>query len=351
MNSTKPVRVLIAEDSAVARELLTLIFENDPGLQVVGVACNGAEAVRMTQQLRPDVVTMDIYMPEMDGFEATRLIMEKSPCPIVIVSANLDNNEREMTFNALQAGALSVIPKPSMNDTDEVHQALAFQVKLMSEVKVLRRSSRRRTPAPQPPVRRNSQSQIRIIGIASSTGGPGVLAEILGGLRANFPAPVLVVQHITPGFGEGLAIWLNQQTPLQVTLARHADEPKAGQVLIAPDHHHMVINKMGLISLEQTAPYNGLRPAADKLFFSLARVYGPAALGVILTGMGNDGAEGLLAMRHAGAQTIAQDKDTCVIFGMPAVAIELGAVEQTLPADKIAAALTELVGATPIKHS
>jgi two-component system chemotaxis response regulator CheB len=179
--------------------------------------------------------------------------------------------------------------------------------------------------------------------MAASTGGPGILAEILSKLPANFPAPILIVQHITPGFGTGLADWLNQQTPLQVRLARHADEPKPGQALIAPDGAHMVVNSLGLIAMSNEPPLHGLRPAADYLFHSAARVYGATAIGVILTGMGSDGAEGLQTMRQVGAHTIVQDKETCVVFGMPAVAIELGAAEQILPAKRIAAAIMALI--------
>jgi chemotaxis response regulator CheB len=179
--------------------------------------------------------------------------------------------------------------------------------------------------------------------MAASTGGPGILAEILRHLPADFPVPILVVQHITAGFSRGLAEWLNQQTALQVRLAASGDEPKAGEVLIAPDHYHLLINRLGLLTLSQSPPLHNQRPSADLLFHSVAEIYGARAVGVILTGMGSDGGEGLWAMRQAGAHTIAQDKATCVVFGMPAVAIQLGAAEQILPVSKIAAALIPLV--------
>lgn len=360
MNTTiAPIRVLIAEDSLVARELLVAILQSAPGLQVVGTARDGAEAVRLARRLKPDVITMDVHMPELDGFAATRQIMAEIPRPIVIISASLNKHERDMTFSALEAGALSVLEKPTMDDPPEVYEALIKQVKLMSEVKVVRRwnieeARRRGGEAEQGDVknqssnlptglRRNGQTKIQLVAIASSTGGPGVLAKILSELPADFPAPILIVQHITPGFGAGLANWLNKQTALEVRLARHTDEPQAGQVLIAPDNYHMQINHLGLIALSQTPVEYGLRPSANVLFQSVARVYGSTALGIILTGMGSDGAEGLSAMRATGAATIAQDKDSCVVFGMPAVAIDLGAAEQILPADKIAAAMLALV--------
>jgi two-component system chemotaxis response regulator CheB len=319
---TTPIRVLIAEDSPVARELLVSILQSTPGLQVVGTARNGAEAVRLARRLKPDIITMDVHMPEMDGLEATRQIMAEIPRPIVMVSASLKKSERDLTFSALKAGALSVIDKPTMYDPPEVHESLATQVKLMSEVKVVRRWGQKTQSRPaqspslaEPPaLERNGKSAIQLVAIASSTGGPGILAGILSKLPASFPVPILIVQHITPGFGGGLAAWLNQQTSLQVRLARHADEPKTGQVLIAPDNYHMVINSMGLIALTKEPPQHGLRPAANYLFHSVARVYGATAIGVILSGMGSDGAEGLLSMREMGARTIAQNQATCVVL-------------------------------------
>ncbi len=324
------------------------VLQSTPGIQVVGTARNGAEAIRLTRRLKPDIITMDIHMPEMDGLEATRLIMNEMPRPIVIVSASIAQNERDLTFSALQAGALSVLEKPTIYDAPEIHYRLANQVKLMAEVKVVRRwsnSASTPAPAPQLPPRKKTEGKanLQIVTIASSTGGPGILAEILRGLPASFSLPILIVQHITPGFGEGLAAWLDGQTSLKVRLARHSDEPHPGEVLIAPDDHHMQINGMGLVALSKTAPFHGLRPAANVLFHSVAQVYGATAVGMILTGMGGDGAEGLLAIRQAGGRTIAQDKETCIVFGMPAVAIEMGAAEQILPVNKMAAALVALI--------
>jgi two-component system chemotaxis response regulator CheB len=350
-SKTTPIRVLVAEDSPTYRELLVAILQNVPDLQVIGTARDGVEAVRLAKRLKPDVITMDIYMPEMDGFEATRQIMTEIPCPVVIISASTAKGLQDLTFNALRAGALSVLEKPTLQDPPEAYEALAAQVKLMSEVKVVRRWAKSMAPSepklpattPSPPLVQNGNSKIQLVAIAASTGGPGILAEILSKLPADFPAPILIVQHITPGFGTGLADWLNQQTPLQVRLACHADEPKPDQVLIAPDGAHMGINSMGLIALSDAPPVHGLRPSADYLFHSIARVYGATAIGIILTGMGSDGAEGLQAMRRTGAHTIAQDKGTCVVFGMPAVAIEFGAAEQVLPAKQIAAAIMALI--------
>ena len=357
---TSPTRILVAEDSPVARELLVAILQNAAGMQVIGTARNGAEAVRLTHRLNPDVIAMDIHMPEMDGIAATRQIMAETPRPVVMLSASLHKNKRILTSTALQAGALMVIDKPKVNDPPEVVEALIQQLKLMAEVKVVRRwgdEERKSRTTNQPGaipsqpslakpvgISRNGQSTIQLVAIASSTGGPGVLAKILGDLPANFPAPILVVQHITPGFGESLASWLDQQTALKVRLARHGDFPKPGEALIAPDNYHMQLNRLGLVTLNQAPPKYGQRPSANILFQSAAEAYGAAALGVILTGMGNDGAEGLSLLRQNGARTIAQDRESSIVFGMPAVAIELGAAEQVLPADRIAPALLDLVG-------
>ncbi len=341
----------MVEDSPVARELLVTILQNAPGFQVVGVARNGAEGVRLAHRLKPDVITMDVHMPEMDGFEATRQIMAEIPRPIVMVSASMDKYERDMTFDALKAGALSVLEKPTMYDPPEVYEFLISKLRLMAEVKVLRRWNDRPAkttlatqPMTAPPVLlRNGQSKIQLVAVASSTGGPGVVAQILRELPADFRAPVVIVQHITPGFGDSFAQWLNLQTPLTVRLARAGDELEAGQVLIAPDDQHLTLNSLGQVALNQEPPLHGVRPSADYLFQSTARVFGATAIGVILTGMGSDGAEGLRQLRATGAHTIAQNEQTCVVFGMPAVAIKLGAAEQVLPVDQISTALLNLV--------
>jgi two-component system chemotaxis response regulator CheB len=347
--SPSAIRVLIAEDSPVFRELLMSILQTAPDLQVIGMACNGAEAVRLAKRLEPDVITMDIYMPEMDGFEATRQIMTETPRPIVVISSGVEKNERDLTFSALKAGALAVMPKPTVFDSPEVHRALAHQVKLMAEVKVVRHWGRERPSATRPlkhtdPILQASDSgKVGLVAVAASTGGPGVLAEILGALPVNFSVPILVVQHITPGFSQGLADWLNQQTPLAVSLAHVGQVPQPGQVLIAPDHAHLSVDGRGVVLIKNDGQEYGVCPAADVLFDGVAQHFGSKAIGVILTGMGSDGAEGLKAMRDRGAHTIAQDEQSCVVFGMPGVAIQLGAAEQVLPANRIAAAIKALV--------
>ena len=343
---TSPIRVLIVEDSYVCRDLLIMILQKSPDFQVIGTARDGVEAVRLARRLKPDVITMDIHMPEMDGYEATRRIMEEIPCPIVIISGSVNRAEHERSFDALSAGALSVVEKPTVNTSPDVIRRLLTHIRLMSEVKVVRRWPRRHDNGDLTvgvsATAVASSTWVQMIGIAASTGGPRALTHVLSQLPAEFPIPILIVQHVTVGFGEGFATWLNGQTPLSVRVARHGDEPRPGQVLVAPDDAHMVINNMGLIALRHDPPQHGVRPSADYLFQSLADVYGRTAIGVILTGMGHDGAEGLLALYKRGAHTIAQDQTTSVIFGMPAVAIERGAVTQIQPIDRIAATIYEI---------
>lgn len=340
----KPIRVLIVADSPIDRDLLVSVLQMEPGFQVAGSARNGAEGVRLAIRLQPDIITMDAHMPVMDGYEATRQIMREAPCPIVMISDRLHEDEHQLMFDAIQAGALSILQKPTPQDSPNVRQELVARLRLMSEVRVVRRwvtTTSNTDPLPPIPLH-NGRSPVRIVAMAASTGGPGALAHILGALPVDFPAPILIVQHVTVGFGEGLARWLNGQVALPVRIGRHADEPQPGEVLIAPDDYHMTVNKMGLITLSKTAAVHGLRPTADYLFHSLAEVYGKTAVGVILTGMGHDGAAGLRAMHQAGAYTIAQDEASCVVFGMPAVAVKLAAVTQVQSLDKIANLLMKL---------
>jgi two-component system, chemotaxis family, protein-glutamate methylesterase/glutaminase len=343
--NTLPIRVLVVEDSQVARELLVSVLQNSPGFEVVGTAQNGMEAVRLARRLKPSVITMDVYMPELDGLAATQQIMAETPCPIVIISACSNNQELNLTFSAIQAGALTVLDKPGLDDAPEVLQAMVERIRLMSEVKVVRRWSRPGPPAtggqqrsfPPGNTPARPMEKIELIAMAASTGGPAALVEILSRLPADFSIPIVIVQHITPGFGSSLVTWLNQMTPLEVRLAQSAETPRPGQALIAPDDYHLEITPLKMLKISQTPPdQNGQRPSANYLFHSVARNYGARAMGIILTGMGNDGAEGLLAMRQSGAYTLAQNQESCVVFGMPAVAIGLGAVDQILPVDKIA---------------
>ena len=356
------IRVVVADDSPSARELLVALLQNSEGFQVVGVASNGEEAVRLTKRLRPDVVTIDIVMPKMDGLTATRRIMREVPTPIVVITASLMRADVDLTFEALQAGALTVVRKPGLNDPETCERVIQT-VRLMSEVHVVHhwgRSERQHAGRTKEavPLQASIESQLvdrvrkhhkaQVVGIASSTGGPAALAKVLRALPADFPVPILGVQHITRGFASGLADWLNGETALRVVIAGHGDTPRSGHFLLAPDDYHMQVNVWGVIELNREPPYKGLRPSANHLFRSLARNYGPRAVGIVLTGMGDDGAEGLEALHQAGGLILAQDEQSCVVYGMPREAVVRSAADLVLSPDEIGSALGHL---DPRAHS
>jgi two-component system chemotaxis response regulator CheB len=293
---------------------------------------------------------MDIQMPRLDGFETTRRIMETQPVPIIICTATTDPKEVATTFRSMEAGAVACLEKPvSLEHPDHAEQvrSLLETIKLMSEVKVVRRWPRSRSnlaaTAATPAIVEGRRNGIRLIGIGASTGGPPVLQTIMAGLPKDFSVPLLIVQHITRGFLSGLVEWLNQTTAWQVHIAGHDTLPLAGHAYLAPDDLHMGVSRSGRIRLTHEEPENNLRPAVSFLFRSMAEVCAPDALGVLLSGMGKDGAAELKLMKDNGATTIAQDRETSVVHGMPGEAIELGGATHVLPADKIADTLITLV--------
>jgi two-component system chemotaxis response regulator CheB len=349
-------RVLIVDDSGIAREVLSRILSSDPEIQVIGTATNGIEAIEFIARNRPDIVTMDIIMPKMDGYEATRRIMETDPLPVVVVSASFDADEVEKSFRAVEAGAVAVLEKPRLSDIGQSTgdgAKLIQTVKAMAEVKVIKR--RRRTavglvekpakPKPDlPPLLPGpKEAHVRIVAIGASTGGPGVLQDILTQLPGNFGAPILVVQHISPGFVEGLVNWLNSSCKLTVRLAGHGCQALPGCVYVAPDGFQMKVDNRDRISLTTDDDGNVIRPSVSQLFRSVAHAYGRNAVGVLLTGMGRDGAEDLKLMRDKGAITIAQDEESSIVYGMPAEAVKMNAAQYSLPPRKIVEVLRHLV--------
>lgn len=328
------IRVLVAEDSATIRQLLVEILQADPEIQVVGEARNGVEAVAMTKYLQPSVVTMDIQMPGMDGFDATRRIMVESPTPIVIVSKSNAIREVEVSMQALHAGALAVLPTPLGPEApDFEEQALRFveTIKAMSHVKTVRRWA---TFEPSPVPSAQAVVRPRIVALAASTGGPSALSRILSEMHGDVP-PVLIVQHIAPGFVEGFAAWLDATVPLRVKVAEDREPLLARTVYVAPDDGHMGVDG-SRIMLSPAAAIDGFRPSATFLFESVARAFGPLALTVILTGMGRDGVTGLRMIRATGGRILAQDEESSIVFGMPGAAISEGLVDATLPLGALA---------------
>ncbi|MDB5863412.1 MAG: response regulator receiver (CheY-like) modulated CheB methylesterase [Betaproteobacteria bacterium] len=343
---TRKIAVLLVEDSVTTRLFLTHLLESDPQIQVIGAVRDGQAALDFVRETQPDVVVMDIHMPRLDGFEATRLMMESHPVPIIICSATANIKDTVVTFRAMEAGAIACVEKPASREDrnlEDTSATLLQTVKLMSEVKVVRRYPRLR-PAPNVPAQTTPRAaEFRLIGIGASTGGPPVLQTILGSLPKDFATPILVVQHIARGFVAGMAEWLNHTTALQIHIASHGTYPQPGHVYLAPDDFHMGVGNGGAIVLSREPPHDHLRPAVSFLFRSLAETCGANALGVLLTGMGRDGAEELKAMKDRGAITIAQDKESSAVHGMPGAAIELGGATHVLPPERIAQTIITLV--------
>ncbi|WP_171070149.1 chemotaxis-specific protein-glutamate methyltransferase CheB [Methylobacterium terricola] len=337
---------MLVEDSLVVRQLLAHIVSRDPRLALAAAVDSGEEALREIHRVQPDVISMDIRLPGIDGLETTRRIMAERPTPIVVVADAIEDSSLKISMNALRAGALSVVEKP-VGTGHRAYEAIADQIctqlRIMSQVPVIRRrpigSERLATPrdetrGPAAPIPATQAPSL--LAVAASTGGPPAFAKLLGALPADFPLPVLLVQHMGAAFMEGFADWLNGVVPLAVGLAREGVRPQAGHVYVAPGDRHLALSPGGLMTLLDEAPVGGQRPSATVLFRSVARSAGPRGFGVLLTGMGEDGAAGLLDMHLAGAATIAEHESSAVVYGMPAAAVRLKAAGSVLPLDLIA---------------
>ena len=354
------IRVLVVDDSATARALLVSLLTAEPDISVVGEATTGRDAVDLASRLAPDLITMDIHMPVMDGLEATMQIMIQSPRPIIIVSSAVQSDV-QLSLEAMRAGALMVMAKPqgpaSPGFADERRQFVSM-VRAMSQVKVVRRHGNvspftMNTPIARPaavlPGRVRGAlgtTPIRLVAIGASTGGPAALRTILADLPRDFSVPILIVQHIARGFSAGLADWLSHDTPLRVKLAELGEPAAAGTVYIAPDDRHLGCHlddrgEMRVI-LDGSAVVGAFRPSASFLFRSTGDSLGVGVLAVILTGMGDDGVSGLRVLKARGGRVLAQDEATSVIYGMPREAVRAGVVDTTLPLTAIARRLVDL---------
>ncbi|OQW85941.1 MAG: chemotaxis response regulator protein-glutamate methylesterase [Desulfobulbaceae bacterium A2] len=341
-----PIRVLLVDDSPIALHILQRLLSGMPDIQVAGTAANGKEALELIPTLNPDVICTDLHMPVMDGLEFTRAVMNKYPRPILVVSVSVEPDSPNI-FRLLEAGALDIYAKPHDilgADQDKLARELASRIRILAGVHVFRRTATAKTTPPTlPPLRLTPHANVRIVAIGASTGGPQALREILSRLPASFPVPVMCVQHIGSDFLTGLVNWLAEACPLTVRKAVQGELPCAGMVYFAPEDTHLELDDGGRFSLSLAPPCDGHRPSATVALRAAARRYGAGTVGVLLTGMGRDGAEGMAEIAAAGGATIAQDETSSVVYGMPKAAVELGAAQHVLPLDHIAPALVALV--------
>jgi two-component system chemotaxis response regulator CheB len=326
MNTNRPIRVLVVDDSPTMVNTMATLLSQEPRIEIVGRAGDGNRAVSLARLLRPDVITMDLLLPGLDGPGAIAAIMADAPARILVVSAVADRGA-DLGFQAIRAGALELIAKPNVTSGEELRKwgrELTNSICLMAEVPVI---SRRKIREVIPPLL-SKGARVDIFGLAASTGGPPALAEILSRLPKDLPVPIVVAQHITEGFTPGMVRWLSQVTPLSVAMVREGERLEPGKVYFPLDGHDLTVDR-GIARLSRTR--GGPCPSGDLLLSSLSRGYGGRAGGGVLTGMGDDGARGLLDIRRSGGVTVAQDEASSVVFGMPKAALDIGAADQVLP--------------------
>ena len=358
------IRVVVAEDSLTVRKRLVDVLSEDPGIEVIGEAADGKRAIELCTTLRPDVMTVDMNMPGMSGLAVTEYVMAYCPTPILIVSASTNRGEMYKTFEALAAGAVDVLDKPLGNE-----EANAWERKLLSTIKLVARirvithpkgrlslwAGRPELPLDAPAVPAagaGGTGRYELVALGASTGGPSALVDILRGLPRDYPLPILLVLHIGAPFGVGFAEWLDGQSPIRVMEAKDGEplpRPGEARVVMAPPDQHLVV-RQGRLRLTADPERHSCRPSVDVLFESIAIELGRRVAACLLTGMGRDGASGLLAIRQAGGRTIAQDEATSVVFGMPREAIVLGAADSILPLDAIAPALIAAARAASVER-
>ncbi len=342
---TGPMKVLVVEDSLTIRKHIVELLEADPRFVVVGEAADGKVAIERCQSLRPDVITMDMMLPVMTGLAATEYIMAYCPTPILIVSASLNRGELFRTYEALAAGAVDVLEKPSDEPDADWGRRLCDAVALVARIRVITHPRARLTPRgqlPQPAGSLPPRRDARLVAIGASTGGPGALRTLLQALPADFALPILLVLHIAEPFGAAMAEWLDAQTPIAVRYAVDGEPlPPVGRpcVLMAPPDRHLEVTDRGRLRLHDGPERHSCRPSVDVLFESLARHLAGGTIACLLTGMGRDGAQGLLAIRQQGGLTLAQDELTSVVFGMPGEAAKIGAAARVLPIEGMAGAI------------
>jgi two-component system chemotaxis response regulator CheB len=357
----RPLRVLVVEDSLTVRERIVEVLSEDPCFKVVGQTGDGSAAIRLCDSERPDVISLDMVLPGMSGLEVTRHIMSTRATPILVVSASANRGEAFDTFDALQAGAVDIFEKSRMGKDAGWVDALKAALNLVSRIRVVTRPRPRSPADPGPhssakswPTTNSQGASPSLVVLGASTGGPAAFARLLSELPGDFHLPMLITLHMAPMFAAPLAEWLGKHTPLPVRMASDGEplpspHPRA-PVFLAPPDRHLVLDG-GRLRLTSAAERHSCRPSVDVMFESVAFELGSRVIAGLLTGMGRDGASGLLALRRAGAFTFAQDESTCAVFGMPREAVNLGAAEWILPLDQIAASLIKISGAKPGRSS
>lgn len=347
--SGKKIRVMVVDDLRSAREMIRINLESDPAFEVVGYAASGMEAINLVSKLKPDMVTMDVRLPDTLGFNVVKKIMSIMPVPVVMITDSVSGKSKHI-YHAFESGAVDVIEKSELYTfKKDLRVARDFTKKMLSlsNAKAIPYSERNKKKeskiAKSPFISDTSREPGKVIAIASSTGGPNTLRHIFSNIPENFPATFLVVQHMARGFIGGMADSLNEESSLDIRTAVDGERLSPGVALFAPDDYHMVVNDEQRIHFNRSPPVKGHRPAASILFPSVAEVFGEKVIGVILTGMGEDGAEGIKIIKDSGGKTIAQNEESCVVFGMPKEAISLGAVDRVLHFNDIAEEIEKML--------
>ncbi|MCK4259533.1 MAG: chemotaxis response regulator protein-glutamate methylesterase [Halanaerobiales bacterium] len=345
-----PIKVLVTDDSAFMRQVISDLVNSNPRLQVIATARNGENALELIKKLNPDVITLDVEMPKLNGFETLKKIMSESPKPVVMIS-HLTQEGATTTFNCLDAGAMDFIPKPSGSislDFAKVAQDLSEKLIIAYEnfrpsILSLSTSRRKRSKISIPTSTFSEGKKDMVVALGTSSGGPRALKEVIPMLPANFPAGMIVVQHMPPGFTKSLADRLNSESKIRVKEAEEGDRIEPGLALIAPGNYHLEIEKGGIVRLNQKPSLWGVRPCVDYMMQTIAPLYKDQVIGVILTGMGRDGADGMAAIKQHGGQTIVQDKETCLVYGMPRAAVDRGLADHILPLHDVTHKIVQLL--------
>ena len=356
------IKVLLVDDSSIILNILKRIIDSSEELDLVGTARTGVDALKLIPKVKPDIICTDLLMPKMDGLEFTKKIMATNPIPILVISAQVEDEHENNVFELLEAGAVDVFPKPkggTIEDYNSIKNRLIRKIRIIAGVKVFTKKSSPvalgagaklsnrsgvSAPAVSPPTsKKQPTSKIKILALAASTGGPQAFQEIFTHIPAGFSLPILCVQHISTGFLDGFLHWLKGYCRLPIEIAQTGDKPQSGRVYFPPERHNLKLDPLGRFYCGDDTTVDSHCPSATVLFDTVSHFYGASSLGVLMTGMGHDGASGLLNLQKKGGYTIAQDQESSIVFGMPQEAIKLGAVDEVLPLGEITPRILQLV--------